>query len=54
MMHQHRRHTPFGGLSRCELKRRKAGLNKGPIPIDFKACTMTCLDEVIDLTATSI
>lgn len=32
----------------CELKRRLMGL-KGHIPVDFKACTITCGDEVIKL-----
>ena len=34
---------------RCELKRRKLGLPRGLITIDFKACTMTCNGEVIKI-----
>ena len=40
--------------SRCELKRRKAGLSKGLISINYKACTMTCMGEVINLTAPTL
>ena len=39
---------------RCELKRRKAGLSRGLISINYKACTMTCMDEVINLTAPTL
>jgi len=41
---------------RCELKRRKmnmSGIGKPRIMLDFKACTMTCIDEVIQLSKNS-
>jgi hypothetical protein len=33
----------------CELKRRKMGIPRGLIHIDFKNCTMKCIDDIIPL-----
>lgn len=35
-------------VHRCTLKRRKLGLG-GQIPVDFKACTMRCGSDVVQI-----